>query len=995
MIFPKHFKIWTLLLAVLLLSGHPATARESRKPNIIFILADDLIFDGIGAYGRSDIKTPNLDRIANRGYRFTRFYNTTAICMASRAQYMTGLYEFSTGCNFDRDNLAHDLWEQSYPEILKQNGYTTGFAGKFGFRVDEPHGKGSVETVKRSFDWWCGWLGQGKYDMAGNREAEEYFKLHGTRSEHTTHALGEMGKAFIKQYADDQRPFCLSISFKAPHTPYHTDPRYDTTYASWEFQKPENYGRDETLPPQVKAGRPYSKGKSWLKDYQKSMRNYHQMVYGMDAAVGSIIRELEMQEIDQNTVIIFTSDNGHFNGVKGCSGKLHPYEEGSLAPLLYFDPRARSQENRVVKALSGNIDIAPTILELAGAEIPEKMEGKSLLPLLRGEASSIHPSMLLINAWGARAAQSVAVVTEKWKYIHWFYGAEGYQQEEELYHMGSDRLELSNEVLNPDFQDDLEEMHVLYDGWMDQWESHYRPGSDYGIYSELARRGADYSMVSDSALLLMGSGLTESDRKQAGRKQKQPNILFIMADDHGSNAVGAYGSHLKDVVLTPNIDRLAKEGALLTSVVCTNSLCTPSRASILTGKYSHKSGVFTLREELNTAGIPTLPKLFSNSGYQTAVVGKWHIHGDNLHGFDHYAVTRSQGAYINPSYETREGKIRREGHSTDIITDLSIEWLQQRKKEAPFILFTHYKAAHGPWHYAERHSELFAADTIPVPPTLFDSYENRAPGGVENNQARIFKEGSKMSLSYWFQTNKKGKEGAWPTGQLKLEGKSEMEKAHATYQKYVKDYLRCVKGIDEGVGRILEYLEQTGELDNTVVIYTSDQGMYVGEHNFFDKRLGLEEAMKMPFLVRYPREIKRGIVLNHLVNNVDYPSTLLDFANIEIPEEMQGISFREVLGGKEPENLRRASFYAFYSNGSPKHYGIRTREHKLLKYVDKEGEVTGSDLFNLSEDPNELLSLYGDPAHSLLQQKMEQLLSEELLKVDIEPGQLPGKLNKQ
>jgi arylsulfatase A-like enzyme len=449
------------------------------------------------------------------------------------------------------------------------------------------------------------------------------------------------------------------------------------------------------------------------------------------------------------------------------------------------------------------------------------------------------------------------------------------------------------------------------------------------------------------------------------------------------------------VVLTPNINRLALEGAMLTNVVCSNSLCTPSRASILTGKYSHKSGVYTLREELNTAGIPTLPKLFSRQGYQTAVVGKWHIHGDNLHGFDHYAVTRSQGAYINPSFETREGKIRREGHSTDIITDLSLEWLQERKKEAPFMLFTHYKAAHSPWQYADRHSELFAADTIPEPPTLFDSYENRSPGGVVNNQARIHEEGSKMSLSYWFETNKKGKKGAWPTGQLNLAEKSDQEKARATYQKYVKDYMRCVKGIDEGVGRILAYLEQTGELDNTVIIYTSDQGMYVGEHNFFDKRLGLEEAMKMPFLVRYPKEIKSGMVVDQLVNNVDYTSTLLDFADIKIPEEMQGISFREVLQGKEPDYLRRASFYAFYSNGSPKHYGIRTKEHKLLKYVDKEGVVTGSDLFNLSEDPHELVSLYGNPEHSLLQQKMEQLLTEELLQVDIKPGQLPGKLKKQ
>jgi len=976
-------------------------AQEAQKPNIIFFLADDLIFDGIGAYGRSDMLTPNLDMIANKGVRFSRYYNTTAICMASRAQIMTGLYEFSTGCNFDRANLSYELWEQSYPEILHNNGYTTGFAGKFGFRVDEAGKKGSVETVKKSFDWWCGWLGQGNYDISKNKEAEEYIKLYGNKSEHTTYAMGLMGQEFIKKYAGGDKPFCLSISFKAPHTPYSTDTRYDNAYAALEFEKPGNYGGGDNLPSQVKAGRPYEKGRTWIKDYQGSMGKYHQMVYGMDVAVGMVISELEKQGLDENTVIIFTSDNGHFNGVKDCGGKLHPYEEGSLAPMIYLDPRLKKKKD-VITALSGNIDIAPTILDIAGGDMPGDIHGESILPLVQGKEKSIHESMLLISAWGARAAQSVSVVNEDWKYIHWFYGADGFQQSEELFNMKKDRLELSNEVGNKKYKRELTEMRTEYDRWMDFWKVNCLQDSDYGIYPTLAAREADYARIDDDLILKMGVGLTESDRKKKGKEKAKdekapasPNILFIMADDHASNAVGAYNSHLKDYLLTPNIDRLANEGAMLTNVVCTNSLCAPSRSTILTGKYSHKTGIYTLREELNTSNIPSLPKLFKKQGYQTAVLGKWHIHGDNLHGFDYYAVTHSQGAYVNPSFATKDGKVKRQGYSTDIITDMSIEWLKQREEEDPFILFTHYKAAHGPWQYADRHKDLYSEESIAEPMTLFDSYKNRSPAGVATNQARIHIPDSKMSLSQWFQTNKKGKKGEWPTGQIKLDGKTDKEKTNLTYQKYVKDYMRCVKGIDEGVGRLLAYLDSIGELDNTIIIYTSDQGMFVGEHNFFDKRLGLDEAMKMPFLIRYPGSIQEGVVIDELLNNVDYTSTLLDFAEIEIPKEMQGISFRDLLFGKKQEKKREASFYAFYSNGAPKHYGIRTKQHKLLKYVDNTGQVIGSDLFDLNSDPNELLNLYNDPVYSSLQSKMEVLLKKEMVNVDIKPDQMPGQLIKE
>lgn len=268
---------------------------------------------------------------------------------------------------------------------------------------------------------------------------------------------------------------------------------------------------------------------------------------------------------------------------------------------------------------------------------------------------------------------------------------------------------------------------------------------------------------------------------------------------------------------------------------------------------------------------------------------------------------------------------------------------------------THYKAAHGPWEYAKRHADLYKDVTIPEPETLYDDYANRDENGVGTFQSRIHKsDDHKMSLSYWFQHGKKGASGEWPTGNIDLTGLNAKEKTAAAYQKYIKDYLRVVKGIDEGVGRLLDYLEAQGELDNTIIIYTSDQGMYVGEHGFFDKRLGLNEAVKMPLIIRYPKTIKGGTQVDEIINNVDFAETFIEMANAEIPEEMQGYSFWDLVQGKNKKAWpREQSFYGFYSNGVPKHYGLITKEYKLLKYIGKEGNLLGMDFFDRINDKNE------------------------------------------
>lgn len=470
-----------------------------------------------------------------------------------------------------------------------------------------------------------------------------------------------------------------------------------------------------------------------------------------------------------------------------------------------------------------------------------------------------------------------------------------------------------------------------------------------------------------------------------GARQKRPNILYIMTDDQSPESVACYGGWMKDYVQTSNIDRLASEGMRFENCVCTNSLCAPSRASIATGQYSHKTGVYTLREKMDTKDRPTSYSELNKAGYQTAVFGKWHVHGDNKYGFDDYGVTLSQGSYYNPSISGPNGEKRRfaDMHSTDAYTKACLEWLGKRDKDRPFFLMCHYKAAHGDWIYAKRFEKLYADVEIPEPETLFDDFANRAPGGVGKKGATIY-----PGLAHRM-SGKGKKPGApkrdWPTGNIDMSGMDEKQQRKVTFQKYAKDYMRCVAGIDDNVGKLVEYLKDEGILDNTVVIYTADQGMYVGEHGFYDKRLMLEEGLRMPFIVRYPKMVKAGAVTKALINNTDFAPTILALAGEGTPSSMQGTSFVDVLKGKADKH-RKSSFYAFYSGGIPKHYGIRTERYKLIVWP----ESNEKDLFDLQKDPHELKSVYSDPAYASIAKDMNAELQAAIKEVDISSDQLPG-----
>jgi len=465
----------------------------------------------------------------------------------------------------------------------------------------------------------------------------------------------------------------------------------------------------------------------------------------------------------------------------------------------------------------------------------------------------------------------------------------------------------------------------------------------------------------------------------------RPNILFIMSDDHAANAISAYGSRLPPVFQTPNMDRLAAEGARLNGFFSTNSICTPARASIMTGQYGQVNGVRTLADHWDPTCRENLASLLREAGYATAMIGKWHLHC-YPEGFDFFDILPGQGVYNDPdfldqslsrelleksSHERLEG-VKHQGYVTDIITEKSIDWLRSRDRAKPFFMMCHHKAPHDFWEYAERHEHLFDGIDIPVPDSLFEDRSHRSEASRDFGSSVTPRSTVRSLYADFCRPN-------YVTGPLTgTESMTFEEKGLAAYQKYLKDYLRTVAGIDDSIGAVLAELEAQGDLDDTIVIYTSDQGMFLGEHDYQDKRWSFEESLQAPFLVRYPREIPAGTITDELMANIDIAPTLLDYAGAEAPETMQGFSCRGMLAG-EAECQRRESIYFRYwmhlahRHHNPAHYGVRTKRWKLIFYyglpLDASGAVdettpAGWELYDMENDPLELKNLYLDPAYA-------------------------------
>jgi len=473
---------------------------------------------------------------------------------------------------------------------------------------------------------------------------------------------------------------------------------------------------------------------------------------------------------------------------------------------------------------------------------------------------------------------------------------------------------------------------------------------------------------------LMGAAAAAA---HAAPGREQPNVLYIMADDHASHAISAYGSRINK---TPNIDRIAKGGMRLNNCFCTNSICTPSRAAILTGQYSHKNGVYTLGDALDP-NRNHVAKELKNAGYQTAMIGKWHLQ-TNPTGFDYWNILPGQGVYYDPVFIDGGQKKKHSGYCTDLITDFTLDWLKQRDKKKPFFALCHHKAPHRPWDPAPKYAHLFDGQTIPEPDNLYDHYEGKARS-VAAVKMRVGEDMNKTDVKMDLPAD--------------LQGDALRKWA---YQYYIKDYLRCIQSVDDNVGRLLDYLDAEGLAKNTIIVYTSDQGFFLGDHGWYDKRLMYEESLRMPFLVRYPGAIRPGAVSSDIVLNIDFAPMFLDYAGVKTPAEMQGRSFRPNLEGRTPSNWRTSMYYRYWMHNSndhhvPAHYGVRTKQHKLIYYYGKPLGMKGAnepattpewELFDMQKDPREMKNLYNDPAYRGLVDKLTSELARLQKEVDDTPA---------
>ena len=502
-----------------------------------------------------------------------------------------------------------------------------------------------------------------------------------------------------------------------------------------------------------------------------------------------------------------------------------------------------------------------------------------------------------------------------------------------------------------------------------------------------------------------------AQNKQQGQAKKL-NIIHIMTDDHSYQTLSAYGGRISKVFQTPNLDRLAKEGMIFMRGYVENSISSPSRAALLTGKYSHINGQKVLDKGF-IPGQPVFPEMLQQAGYQTAIIGKWHLNVDP-YGFDFWKVIKGQGFYYNPEFKTKNSNgqyVREEGYASQLITDHSLTWLDGRDKSKPFCLMLHHKAPHRNWMPGPGYLNLYEDVTIPEPANLFDDYKGKT--SAEKTQEMSIEKDMSLNSDLKVDQIKDPKalkdvyleldrmnpdqRQAWdavygPKNEAFIKDYESGRIAGADlvrwkYQRYLKDYLRVVKSLDDQIGRVLDYLDRHGLTDNTLVVYTSDQGFYMGEHGWFDKRFMYEESFRTPIIARLPGVIKPGSVNSDLVQNIDFAPTYLDMAGVEVPSDINGRSWKELFSGKTPKDWRTVLYYHYYDYPAihmvRKHDGVCTKDYKLIHFYgpgmrkDKGNDIDAWELYDLKKDPSEMNNVYNDPKYAKILTNLKAKLDEQ------------------
>ncbi len=511
-------------------------------------------------------------------------------------------------------------------------------------------------------------------------------------------------------------------------------------------------------------------------------------------------------------------------------------------------------------------------------------------------------------------------------------------------------------------------------------------------------------------ITLMNSACTVKNTPREN-EAKTPNIVYIMTDDHSYQTISAYGHPLSQLAPTPNIDRLANEGILFRQAFVENSLSTPSRACLMTGLYSHQNGQRQLGKGIDSTKT-FFSELLQQAGYETAVVGKWHMQCEPK-GFDYYNILWDQGEYYNPEFKSKKtnGKyVKEEGYATTLITDHSIEFLEQRDKSKPFCLLVHHKAPHRNWMPEPQYLDLYEDIEFPKPETFRDDYATRCSAAhtqdmtIDKTMTLIYDlkvyelkdrppynkewnvEGLEQSLDRMTPSQLKTWNNAYHTRNENFIGQNLTgdELLNWKYQRYIKDYLRCIKSIDDQVGRLIAYLEKEGLMDNTLIVYTSDQGFYMGEHGWFDKRFMYEESFRTPLIMHYPKAIKEGVKVDALVQNIDYAPTFLSLAGVDKPKEMSGVSLEPLFGGDKPTDWRTDLYYHYYDypaiHSVRRHDGVRTDRYKLIHFYGEgkmanDKDIDCNELYDLQEDPHELNNLYGKGGYEKITVELQTALT--------------------